>query len=56
MKGTRLSQKGKEYQLWIAVHGNVKPTNGISDARWKAIVKHLEREYFPLRLTVNSEE
>ena len=30
---------------WISFNGNVKPTEGISDVRWAAMVKHIRREY-----------
>ena len=31
---------------WIVYNGEVKPTESISDARWKAMLKHIKREVF----------
>lgn len=31
---------------WVAYNGDVKPTESISDARWRAMVKHIKREIF----------
>lgn len=30
---------------WVAYNGDVKPTESISDARWRAMVKHIKREF-----------
>jgi len=30
---------------WIAYNGTAKPSDSISDARWAAMVKHIQREY-----------
>lgn len=30
---------------WVAYNGDAKPTEGITDARWRAMVRHIRREY-----------
>ena len=30
---------------WVAFKGDLKPTNDISDARWRAMYRHIMREY-----------
>lgn len=31
---------------WVVYNGDVKPTESISDARWRAMVKQIKREVF----------
>lgn len=33
-----------KFANWITFNGNVKPSEGISDGRWAAIVKYIRRE------------
>lgn len=35
----------ERFIIWVAFNGDEKPTESISDARWRAIVTHIRREY-----------
>lgn len=35
----------KEAIDWVKENGTKKPSKNISDARWNAMVKHIQREY-----------
>lgn len=30
---------------WVTYNGDFKPTEGISDNRWRAMLAHIKREY-----------
>jgi len=30
---------------WVTYNGDAKPTESISDGRWRAMVAHIRREY-----------